>query len=65
MLNKILNKLRRRGDHEEWLKNNPGKGGFNMQPTLESDLEDQRQTRARMEGELAGDSERLKKHNES
>ena len=60
----ILDKLFRRNreaDHEKWLANNPGKGRVTMDAPSVS-LEDEENTRARMEAEL--DAQRARRTGE-
>lgn len=54
-LNKLL---RRRGDHDKWLAAHPGKGGFSLPPTTETDAADQARARALMESELSSDADK-------
>ncbi len=60
---KWLDRLRRRGSHEEWLGAHPGKGAFTLPSTTESDAADQKRTRERMEKEMESDSARTQARN--
>lgn len=54
-LNKLL---RRRGDHEQWLKEHPGKGSLSLPSSTEAQVAEQAKVRATMEAELATDAAR-------